>query len=81
MVASIKNDNLWWGTSFKGGEFGLSMLRAQEFDCAKLRRIGDLWSSNDEGFRSWDEIKDRFGLDPNEQWIGNRVLKSIPTIW
>jgi hypothetical protein len=28
-----------------------------------------------------DEIKDRFGLDPNEQCIGNRVLKSIPTIW
>ncbi len=81
MVASIKNVNLWWGTSFKGGEFGLSILRAQEIDHAKLRKIGDLWNSNDGGFRSWDKIKNRFGLDPNEQCIGNRVLKSIPAIW
>jgi hypothetical protein len=80
MVASIKNVNLWWGTSFKGGEFRLSILRAQEIDHAKLRTIGNLWSSNDGGFGSWDEINDRFGLDPNEQCIRKRVLKSIPTI-
>jgi hypothetical protein len=56
MVASIENVNLWWGTSFKGVEFKLSILRAQEIDRTKLRTICNLWSSNDGGFRSWDEI-------------------------
>jgi hypothetical protein len=56
-------------------------LQAQEIHCDGLRTINDLWSLNDEGFRYWEEIRDRFGLDPNEQCDWNRALESMPTIW
>jgi hypothetical protein len=56
-------------------------LKVQEIHHDGLRIISDLWSSYNGGFRCWEEIRDRFGLNPNEQCIWNKVLESIPTIW
>jgi hypothetical protein len=39
----IKNINLWWGSTFRGKEFGLSILRAQKLHKASLRRVEDMW--------------------------------------
>jgi hypothetical protein len=52
-----------------GGKFGLFIFKAQKIHHDGLRTISDLWSSNDGGFRYWEEIRDRFGIDPNEQCI------------
>ncbi len=56
-------------------------MKAQEIHHDGLRTIRDLWSSDDGGFRYWEEIRDRFGIDPNEQCVWNRALESMPTIW
>jgi hypothetical protein len=52
-----------------GVKFGLFIFIAQKIHCDGLRTISHLWSSNDGGFRYWEETRDRFGIDPNEQCI------------
>ncbi len=56
----IKNVNLWWGLFFKGGEFGVSILKAQELHNARLCKMCNLWNLEDNYFYSWQEMKDRF---------------------
>ncbi len=42
-VESIKRVNLWWGSNFKGLEYGTSILCAQELHAAWRQQVG-VWT-------------------------------------
>lgn len=58
-VESIERVNLWWGSNFRGSEYGTSILCAQELHVARLEQVGDLWDSNLNGFHFWEEARNR----------------------
>jgi hypothetical protein len=78
-VESIKRVNLWWGSNFRGLEYGTSILHAQELHVAKLQQVGDLWDPNLNGFHFWEEVRNRFQFakgNPLKKCI--RELKPSP---
>jgi len=44
VVDWIQRVKLWWGSSFKGEDFGISIHRAQELHKVGLWIVGDIWN-------------------------------------
>jgi len=52
VTKDIKIASIWWGSSFRGLEFGLSILRAQELYKCNLHTFWDLWKVETKDFHS-----------------------------
>jgi hypothetical protein len=52
IAKAIKRVNIWWGFSFKGLEFGLSLPRVQELYNFGLRTLMDLLKVETRDFHS-----------------------------
>jgi hypothetical protein len=59
----IKKVNIWWGFSFKGLKFELSILRTQDLYKSGLCILGDLWKAKIKDFHSQYELKILFLLE------------------
>jgi hypothetical protein len=79
VVKAIKRTSIWWGFSFKGLEFGLSIPTTQELYKSNLLTFGDLWRVEIRDFHSWDELKFLFLSEEGEyncwQWLINNLLE------
>jgi hypothetical protein len=79
VAKAIKRTSIWWGSNFKGLEFGLSIFRVQKLYKSGLHTLGDLWKAETKNFHSWDELKILFPLEDWEyscwQWLINSLLE------
>jgi len=83
VAKSIMKVSLWCSTSFRGREFGISIIRAQEVHRVGLRNIGDLWSLEGNCLRTWEDVRDNiFQLEDGEQYcIWQKIVDSLPAAW
>lgn len=49
---AIKRASTWWGSSFRGSEFGLSIPRVQELYKSGLHTLRNLWRAKTKDFHS-----------------------------
>ncbi len=66
VAKAIKRISIWWGSNFRGLEFGLSIPRAQKLYKSNLCILRDLWRAKTKDFHSWDELKILFPLEERE---------------
>jgi hypothetical protein len=66
ITKAVKIVSIWWGFSFKGLKFGLSIPWAQELYKFSLHTLGDLWKVETKDFHSYDELKKLFPLKEGE---------------
>jgi hypothetical protein len=66
VAKAIKKASIWWGFSFRGLEFGLSVLRVQELYKSGLHTLRDLLRVETKNFHSQDELKFLFPLEDKE---------------
>jgi hypothetical protein len=52
VAKAIKRASIWWGSSFQGLEFGLSIPRVQELYKSGIHTLRDLWRAKTEDFHS-----------------------------
>lgn len=70
---------LWWGFSFKGGEFGIFI---QQMHKVVLNRVGDLWNNDLNYFHSWlGGDRERFQMEEGDLGIQSIMMENIISNW
>jgi hypothetical protein len=81
VVKAIKRASIWWGFSFKGLEFGLSIPRAQKLHKCNLHIFWDPWKVETRDFHSWDELKCLLPLEVKEYSCWQWLISSLLECW
>jgi len=76
----IKKSNVWWGSTSKGIEFGISISRVQVLHRASSHTSRDLRNTQDKCFHLWNEVKSKFNLVENEKYIWEKIIESVHVI-
>jgi hypothetical protein len=77
----IKRVSIWWGFSFRGLEFGMSIRKTQELYKSSLHTLGDLWKAETRDFHSWDELIIFFPLEEEEYSCWQWPISSLLECW
>jgi hypothetical protein len=78
---AIKRISIWWGSNFRGLEFGLSIPRTQKLYKSKLYTLRDLQKAETKHFHSWDELKILFPLEKRNIVVEKQLINSLLECW
>lgn len=73
----IRNANIQSAIQFRGREFGVSLLRVAELDRNNLSKIADHQNVKKCGFKSWEEVREMFGLEEAKKMIWNIIISIL----